>query len=176
MRLYDITSDYRTLFDAFDDAENLSDEQVQAYFDTLKAIEGDFEIKAENIACFIKELNGEIETLSAEESALNARRKVKENLRTRLKTMLIDNMTAINKKKIDRPRAKLSLKQNPESVDIGEPYEKTFIAWAQSHNHDDLLSYKAPTIAKTAVKQAIKDGAELPPYVKIVRTTSVIIK
>ena len=176
MRLYDITSNYRELFDTFDDADDLTDDQIEAYFDTLEAIEGDFEVKAENIACFIKELNGEVDTLKAEESALSARRKAKENIITRLKAMLIESMIAIDKRKIDRPRAKLSLRQNPESVDIGEPYEKTFIAWAQAHDHDDLLSYKAPTIAKTAVKQAIKDGAELPPYVKIVRTTSVIIK
>lgn len=176
MRLYDITSNYRELFDTFDDADDLTDDQIEAYFDTLEAIEGDFEIKAENIACFIKELSHEKEAIDYEIKQLRQRSQVKENLVKRLKTMLIDGMTAIDKRKIDRPRAKLSLRQNPESVDIGEPYEKTFIAWAQAHDHDDLLSYKAPTIAKTAVKQAIKDGAELPPYVKIVRTTSVIIK
>ena len=174
MRLYDITTDYRELFDAFDDADDLTDDQIEAYFDTLEAIEGDFEVKAENIACFIKELSGDVDTLREEEAALSARRKVKENLIARLKAMLVENMTAIDKRKIDRPRAKLSLRQNPESADVGD--EKEFIKWAQSHNHDDLLSYKAPTVAKTAVKQAIKDGAQLPPYVKIVRTTSVIIK
>ena len=120
MRLYDITSDYRALFDAFDDADDLTDDQIEAYFDTLEAIEGDFEIKAENVACFIKELSGEVDTLKAEEAALNARRRTKENLIARLKNMLVENMTAIDKRKIDRPRAKLSLRQNPESADRGE--------------------------------------------------------
>lgn len=174
MRLYDITSNYRELFDTFDDADDLTDDQIEAYFDTLEGIEDEFELKAENIACFIKELLGEVEMLKSEEIALKVRRKTKENLCGRLRQMLIDNMTAIGIRKIDRPRAKLSLRQNPESADVGD--EKSFIAWAQSHDHDDLLSYKEPTIAKTAVKQAIKDGEELPPYVKIVRTTSVIIK
>lgn len=174
MRLYDITSDYRALFDAFDDADELSDEEVQAYFDTLEAIEGDFEVKAKNIACFIKELSGDVDTLREEEAALSVRRKAKENLIKRLKAMLVENMTAINKRKIDRPRAKLSLKQNAESAYIGD--ERGFIKWAQSHDRDDLLSYGTPKIGKTAVKDALKDGQELPPYVKIVRTTSVIIK
>lgn len=174
MRLYDITSDYRALFDAFDDADELSDEEVQAYFDTLEAIEGDFEIKAENIACFIKELSGDVDTLREEEAALNARRKTKENLIARLKAMLVENMTAIDKRKIDRPRAKLSLRQNAESAFIED--EREFIKWAQAHDRDDLLSYSAPRIGKTAVKEALKDGQELPPYVKIVRTTSVIIR
>ena len=174
MRLYDITSNYRELFDTFDDADDLTDDQIEAYFDTLEGIEDEFELKAENIACFIKELSGDVDTLREEEAALGARRKVKENLIARLKAMLVENMTAIDKRKIDRPRAKLSLRQNPESADVGD--EKAFIAWAQSKGRDDLLTYKAPTVARTAVKQAIKDGAQLPPYVKIVRTTSVIIK
>ena len=176
MRLYELTQDYRELFDTFDDADDLTDDQIEAYLDTIEAIEGNFEIKAENIACFIKELTADSKMLETEINSLEARKTVKDNLIKRLKTMLIANMTAIGKRKIDRPRAKLLLQQNPESVDISKPYEKTFIAWAQSHDHDDLLSYKAPTIAKTAVKQAIKDGAELPPYVKIVRTTKIIIK
>lgn len=174
MKLYDITQSYRELFDAFDTADDLTDEEIEAYFDTLEAIEGDFEIKAENIACFIKELTAESEMLKAEMASLRARKQVKDNLIKRLKTMLIDGMSAIDKRKIDRPRAKLSLKQNPESADVGD--EKEFIIWAQTHDRDDLLSYGKPTVAKTAVMQAIKDGTELPPYVKIVKTMSVIIK
>lgn len=174
MRLYDITTNYRELFDTFDDADDLTDDQIEAYFDTLEAIEGDFEVKAENIACFIKELSHEKEAIDYEIKQLRQRSQVKENLVKRLKTMLIDGMTAIDKRRIDRPRAKLSLRQNPESADIGD--EKAFIKWALTNGRDDLLRYRDPEVQKTAVKQAVKDGAQLPPYVKIVRTTSVIIK
>lgn len=174
MSLYDITADYRELFDNFDNADDLTDEQIEAYFDTLEAIEGDFEIKAVNIACYVKELKAEIELFKAEEAALKARRQTKENLEKRLKEMLVDGMTAIGKKKIDKPRARLTLKANPESADVGD--EKEFIKWAQTHDRDDLLNYGAPKVARTAVKNAIHDGAELPDYVKLVRTTSVIIK
>ena len=85
MSLYDITADYRELFDNFDNADDLTDEQIEAYFDTLEAIEGDFEIKAVNIACYVKELKAEIELFKAEEAALKARRQTKENLEKRLK-------------------------------------------------------------------------------------------
>lgn len=174
MKLYDITQSYRELFDAFDTADDLTDEEIEAYFDTLEAIEGDFEIKAENIACFIKELTAESQMYDSEIKSLQARKKAKDNVILWRKTMLVDGMTQLDKKKIDRPRAKLTLRQNPESADVGD--EKEFIAWAQMHDHDDLLKYGKPTVAKTAVKQAIEDGTKLPPYVKIVRTTSVIIK
>jgi Siphovirus Gp157. len=74
--------------------------------DTLDGIEEDFEEKAENIAAFIKSLSAEAEDLKAEESALSKRRKAKENQITYLKAYLIDNMTAIGRKLIDKPKSK----------------------------------------------------------------------
>lgn len=174
MTLYDITSDYRELFDQFDDADDLTDEQVEAYFDTLEALEGDFDTKAENIACFIKELQGESDMLDVEIKALKARKQVKDNIIKRLKRMLIDSMVQLDKKKIDRPRAKLSLHRNPESADIAD--ERAFIEWAERSGNDFFLRYSTPEIRKTAVKAALKSGAELPSYVKLVRTMSIIIK
>ena len=116
MKLYELTEEYRQLFNTFDDCDELSDEEVQAYFDTLEAIEGEFDIKAENIACFIKELNGEVDLLTAEINSLKARKSSKDKLIDRLKDMLVDNMQAVGIKKIDRPMAKLSLRNNAQSV------------------------------------------------------------
>ena len=148
----------------------------EAWFESLSLLEEDFDDKAVNIAMYIKSLEAEAEAMKREKQNLEVRQKAKERRAASLREYLIESMKKIQKKKIDQPRASISLQQNPESVDISEMYEKTFVAWAQSHDHDDLLSYKSPTIAKTAVKQAIKDGAQLPPYVKIVRTMRVIIK
>ena len=58
-RLFDIAENYRELFDTFDDCDDLTDDQIEAYFDTLEGIEGEFAEKVENIACFIKELTVE---------------------------------------------------------------------------------------------------------------------
>lgn len=173
MKLYEITENYRLLFDSFDDCDELSDDEIQAYFDTLEAIEGDFSVKAENIACFIKELNGEVEMLAAELNSLKARKSVKENLVFRLKKMLIDNMQATGIKKIDRPHAKLSLRNNAESAicDIGD---KAFERWAVENNATDILKFK-PELSKTALKEALKSGKEFPGA-HLGRTVSVIIK
>lgn len=172
MKLYEITDNYRKLFDTFNDCDDLSDEEIQAYFDTLEAIEGEFDIKAENIACFIKELNGEVELLAAEISALKARKSAKENLVFRLKNMLIDNMQATGIKKIDRPKAKLSLRNNAESTSFAK--ESEFIRWAKANNCD-YLRFPEPEINKAAVKQALQNGEEIPGA-QLVRTVSVIIK
>ena len=107
----------------------------------------------------------------AEESALSKRRKAKENQITYLKAYLIDNMTAIGRKLIDKPKARISLRNNPESVEIAN--EKEFIKWAES-NSPGLLNYK-PNISKTAVKEALKNGDNIPGAV-IDRKVSVIIK
>lgn len=172
MKLYEITENYRQLFDTFDDCDELTDEEIEAYFDTLEAIEGEFDIKAENIACFIKELCGEVDMLSAEISSLRARKSAKDKLIARLKEMLVDNMQAVGIKKIDRPRAKLSLRNNAQSVTFEK--ESAFIEWAKANNCE-FLRFSEPEISKTAVKSALQNGEEIPGA-ELVRTVSVIIK
>lgn len=172
MKLYELTEEYRQLFNTFDDCDELSDEEVQAYFDTLEAIEGEFDIKAENIACFIKELNGEVDLLTAEINSLKARKSSKDKLIDRLKDMLVDNMQAVGIKKIDRPMAKLSLRNNAQSVTFEK--ESAFIEWAKANNCE-FLRFKEPEISKTAVKQALQNGEEIPGA-ELVRTVAVIIK
>ena len=171
-RLFDIAENYRELFDTFDDCDDLTDDQIEAYFDTLEGIEDEFSDKAENIACFIKELTVEADAMEAEAKALTARAKVKRNLITRLKNMLLTNMQACGIKKIDRTRAKISLRSNAESVSI--PNDAALIPWLMEHA-EDCLVYKAPEISKSKVKAALQDGREIPGA-ELVRTVSVIIK
>lgn len=87
-KLFDIAENYRALFDAFDDCDELTDDQIQAYFDTLEGIEGEFAEKAENIACFIKELDTEVFALDEQAKLFTLRAKVKGNLIKRLKKCL----------------------------------------------------------------------------------------
>ena len=53
------------------------------------------------------------------------------------------------------PRVVISFRKS-EAVEIEN--ESDFVAWAQSQNRDDLLTYKDPVPNKTAIKKAIKDG------------------
>ena len=45
--------------------------------------------------------------------------------------------------------------------------DANFIDWAQGNNRDDLLTYKAPTPSKTAIKEAMASGESIP-YAEIV--------
>ena len=174
MSIYNISANYRALFDTFDNAEDLTDEEIEAYFDTLEGIEDEFDIKAENIACYIKSLKGDVDLIDEEIEALKRRKQVKENLINRLKKMLVENMQRIKKKKIDRPRAKLTLKNNAEQAHFTD--EKAFLKWAEEQDKAELINISIKhTISKTAVKDALQNGEELPGA-WLEKSVSVIIK
>lgn len=197
MSLYEYTSVFTQLFDDFDmictyepekdengnyiddDGNIISDinayrqELQEAWFDTLSGIEEEFDVKAENLAAYIKGLKAEADALKAEETALNRRRKAKENQMERMKAYLLENMQLINRQKIDTPRARLSIRTNAESVQFAD--ENEFITRCELAGADDFLRYKKPEIDKTEVKAALKRGEQIEGA-RLIRTQSLIIK
>lgn len=194
MKLYEISTEFAVLFDDLDGIsaweptvvdgiavdengeviENITahkEKMIADLLNRLMDIEADFEVKAENIACFIKELTGETETLKKEKKSISARLDAKAHLVERLKTMLVENMTAIGRKTIDRPKARISLRNNQETAQF--VHEKEFISWANM-NRPDLLKY-TPEINRTAVKTALQNGDKIQGAV-LGRTVSAIIK
>jgi hypothetical protein len=110
--------------------------------------------------------------MAAEEKVLAARRRSREKRIESLKNYLLGEMDGIHLKKIDRPKARISTRNNAESVVIEDPH--AFILWAQEHN-ENLLRYKEPDINKTEIKQALQEGGCLP-HCHLQRTRSIIIK
>ena len=195
MKLYEMSADFAELFDNYDaivniefapdgkggfvdddgnpvDPEERRKEMQQAWFDTLDGMEQELVRKAENVAVYIKNMESEAKTLKAEEDKLKSRRQAKENAAKRMREYLMDCMKQANISKIDEPRAVISLRNNPESVEISD--ENDFISWA-NEDHDEYLRYKAPEINKTAVKNALKSGAEIP-FAALTRSQSLTIK
>ena len=197
MKLYELSTDFSRLFDDFDaicsyepeksesgdyiddggsiieDLAAYRQEMQEAWFDTLDGIEQEFEDKAENVAAYIKSLKAEADDLKEEEAALNRRRKVKENQIYRLKDYLLHSMMTINRTKIDTPKAKLSIRNNAESVQFDD--EEQFIRLCLARGQDDYLRYKDPELNKTAVKKALQSGMEIDGA-RLIRTQSLIIK
>ena len=162
MKLYELTNDFAQLFEQFDEISELGDdteEYQQAWFDTISGIEEEFEVKAEQIAAYVKALKAEAEALKAEEAFLAKRRKTKEKQAERLKKYLLESMQAIGRKKIDRPMAVLSVRTCPESVRFGD--EKAFIDACMNSGHDEFLRYKTPEIDRSAVKEALQHGEKV---------------
>lgn len=179
--LYELSEDYKELFDRFDninnyefekdergryvdddgmviDPEAVKTEWLEAWFDTLSGIEEDFNIKAENIAVYIKSLISDVKTMKEERTKLSERIKAKEKNAERLKSYLLDNMKLVGANKIDRPRACLTLRKNAASLVVDD--EDKFIDMLQRNGRDDLLRYAKPEIRKTDIKKLIQSGEE----------------
>ncbi|MBR9947496.1 siphovirus Gp157 family protein [Clostridiaceae bacterium Marseille-Q4145] len=93
--LYELTEQYAAVRDMLFDED--VDEQV--INDTLASIEGAIEVKADNYAKIIREMNATAEMIKQEEVRLAARRKSLENRSAALKDRLEENMRFIDKKK-----------------------------------------------------------------------------
>lgn len=197
MKLYEITGDFNDLYDRFNDIdawepdtdadgqpidengeviENLTaykEELYQAWFDTVMGTEEIFEDTALFIALCIKEKRSNAEQLKAEKQKLALREKKEEKAADRLEQYLLKNMQAIGRTQIDRPQAKIRIKQNPESTIIEN--EQAFIQWAESNDRDDLLKCEQPSVKKTVVKALLKKKEEIP-FAHLERKTVLEIK
>lgn len=196
IRLYELTNNFSELFEHYEDIiawqpetdadgkpidangdeiENIEaykNNMLQAWFDTLEGIEGEFEQKAADIAVYIKGIEGEIKVLQTEKKSLDARINQRKNSIERLKKYLVANMQSIGRSKIDVPAAVLSLRKNAPSLVVDD--EMSFIYWAQEH-HDELLKYSMPDIKKKETKDLVKAGVKIP-YVHMEQSISLIIK
>lgn len=152
MKLYELANDYMALMQAIDNDEI----PEEAIADTLEAIKGEIEIKADNIACMLKNLDADVAAIKAEETRLATRRKAKEKLHEKIKTYLSNMLQNVGVGEVETARNKITFRKS-EAVNI----DPTFIKWALE-NRDDLLTYAAPTANKTEIKKALKGGAEIP--------------
>lgn len=197
MKLYELTGDFSDLYNRFIDIdawepdtdeegrpidengeviENVTaykEAMFEAWFDTLEGIEELFEDKAVNVAVYIKNLRSEAEQLKAEKLKLEKRQSTKNKLADRLEKYLFDSMQKVKRTQIDRPQAKIRIKQNPESTVIEN--EQEFIKWAECNDRDDLLKYEQPSVKKTVVKAFLKKKENIP-FAHLERKTVLEIK
>lgn len=177
-RLFEISSDFAALFDQFDALDELEEDDMkqialQAWYDTLEGIEGEFEIKAENVAQFIKSLRAEAEDIREEEKVLSARRRAKEKRAESLTAYLMGCMKQIHREKIETAKCRLSIRKNAESVQVTD--EDRLARELLSRGRTELIRVKPPELDKTALKKALQAG-EIINGAALGRTESLIIK
>ena len=156
MNLYEVSVDYRRFQEQVESGEI----PEEAIADTLEAIEGNFDDKVDSIACIIKSLLAEAKEIKSERDALDGRMKQKQKTADRLTKSLKDQMFFSGRTKVETPRNVVKIRKNPPSVEIDN--EEDFISFAQANALDSLLSYSQPKPNKTAIKDVLKDGVELP--------------
>ncbi|MBO5990943.1 MAG: siphovirus Gp157 family protein [Lentisphaeria bacterium] len=151
--MYEIASRYREFLE---NSDELSDDVIA---DTLEALDGEFEEKADATACYIKNRLGFADMIENEGHNLIERAKKIRGSAEKLKSYLLNHMLAVGKTRVETPRNMISVRKNPDKVVLDEP---KFLSWAQTEQRVDLLTYKPAEPNKTAIKKALQDQADIP--------------
>ena len=149
--LYEIATTYRA------DAARLQDLDLPAEVvtDTLDAMAGELEVKAQNVVMFARDLQATAAAIKDAEEQMAKRRKAIENRAKHLLDYVQGCMETAEVQKIECPYFKLALQAKPPSVDV---YEPGLIP------EQYMRAPEAPPPApdKTAIAKAIKEGHEVP--------------
>lgn len=149
--LYQLTTEYRAAAERLHDMD-LPDDVIA---DTLEAMAGDIQVKAQNVAFVIRNCESFAAQIKEAEEAMAARRKAIENRAQRIKNYLLANMQACGISKIDCPEFKIAIRKNPAAVVID----------AEGQIPCDLFVYPEappPRPDKKAIADRIKAGEEVP--------------
>ena len=114
--MYELTADYMTVLNMATDAATPPD----AIADTLEAIGGEIEIKAENSAVIMQELTAESEKLKNEIERLTARKKSLETNVAAIKERIFDAMKTTGKEKFKTTLFSFSIGKNPAKLVIDD--------------------------------------------------------
>lgn len=157
--LYELTEEWAAVKDMLYDDE--TDEQV--IFDTLEAIEGEIEDKADKYAIILRTMAGDIETIKKEEARLYARRASLERRSKTLKERLQANLEFVGKTKFKTTLFSFSIAKNGGK----QPIE---ITSALDEIPGKYLIPQPPVPDKDAIRELLKDKevdwAQLLPYGK----------
>lgn len=149
--LYVLTAEYEAALAEL--AELDLPEDVVA--DTLEGLAGTLELKAQNVAAFVRNLEATAEAIKTAEGGMAKRRKAIENRSSGIRKYLLDNMLRAGITKIECPYFTLSIQKNPPSVVIDNPEELP-------QHFMKIPEPPPPTPDKTAIASAIKGGESVP--------------
>lgn len=144
--LYELTENYKTVLEMTDDPAI----DPQCIIDTLEAISGEIEDKADGYAKVIKEAEGKAAMLTSEIDRLTERKKAIAINIDRMKDSLKYAMQAVGKDKIKTDLFSFGIQKNPPSVVLDKPEDVP----------GEFLIAQEPKVDKKGILAAIKGGAE----------------
>ena len=164
LTLYNIADQYLV------DLQKLQEMEIdeQTFADTLEGLSGDLEVKATNVAMFVRNLEASAEAIKAAEKQMAERRKAIEAKADRIRQYLLDNMTRTGITKIDCPYFVLSVRKNPPAVEV---LNQDMIP----DEYFDIPEPPAPTLNKNRLKEDLKAGV-IVEGVKLTAGQSLSIK
>ncbi len=144
MKLYELTAQYRGLAE-------LSDIPEDALRDTLEGLEGEIQIKAENLLMVVSNMGADTTAIDTEIKRLQARKKAITNRQQSLRDYLRHNMAESGISKIKCPLFTITLGKGRPMVVIEDESKLP-------------NQYVATTIApmKAKILNALKSGTKIP--------------
>ena len=112
MNLYDLTNKYQELLNLMQSVDTTDPEQNEVYQETLNALDGAIEDKAENIVHVLQQLKYNEEVIGKEISRLQAKKRALNNNQRNLKDYLKDTMEFTGKTKIKSPLFSIWVQNN----------------------------------------------------------------
>ena len=161
--IYELTQDYLIISEMMESPE--LDPEFLA--DTMEAVEGALEIKAENYAKVMKNLEGDVAALKAEETRLSEKRKAIENNIKNMKMALQSMMTITGKTKFKTDLFSFGIQKNAPSVVIDTDINNL---------PTEFLKFREPEVDKTKLKEALKNCEDLSGYCHLEQSESLRIR
>lgn len=151
LSLYAIATEHRAMVERLMDTQD----DAQAIADTIEAESYPLEVKAQNVAYAIKNLDATAAAIKSAEAEMAARRKAIEKRVEHLREYTKTCMEVAGVTKIECPHFALTIKKNPTSVDVFEP----------GLIPAEFMKQPEPPPAtpdKAAIKAALQDGQDVP--------------
>lgn len=157
--LYEINDRLEMLIsEHFDTEDGVIFESEEELAKKIDEVSLDLDVKIENIGCFIKNLESDIEAFKKEEDNLKKRRKTTENKIEGLKAYLNNYLTVVYPNEDDRRKWKFKTSK----VVLGYRKSTTVEVPDLEKLDKDFIKIKTETSAdKVAIKEAIKNGKEV---------------
>ena len=151
LSLYSIAQEHRAMVERLMDTQD----DAQAIADTIEAESYPLEVKAQNVAYAIKNLEATAAAIKQAEADMAARRKSIEGSAAHLREYTKTCMEVAGVSKVECPHFALMIKKNPAGVDIFEP----------GLIPAEFMRQPEPPPAapdKAAIKAALQAGREVP--------------
>ena len=161
--LYEISDDLMRLLEMAKDPD-VDPEVLQ---DTIEAVEGSFEQKAEGCAIVVAHITAHRDMLKKERDRIEKWIRSDEASIDRILGTIKASMQLTGKIKFKTERFAFGLQKNPPSVVIDEPDVYKI--------PDEYLKYREPEPDKEAIKAAIKEGKDIE-FAHLVQTTRLAIR
>ena len=144
MNLYELSQNYLAVQEMDLEPETLKD--------TLDSIEEAIEVKAENIAKWIRNLEADKKAFEEEEKRFKEKKQAADNRIKSLKLYLEDNMRLTGKTKFKAGFFSFSIQNNPPSVEV---FDEALIP-------KQFLIAQPVKIDSAGIKELLKAGEEVP--------------